>query len=238
MSLPFQVDSLDSVPETLRSHYTEQGGTFQLQIDGLPPEPSKLVEALRKERETNKAIKKLRKSPEEISTLLAEREAAPAQLDAILDQHSRAWAGKIAALEAELRQSHAYEHDVLVNAALVAALERGRATPVAIDILPEMLAPRIVIKREADKRAVLILAADGTPMAGTGEGGAATFHDLVGEAREKYPSVFYGSGASGSGTTQKGQRPASPKTLSRSAFEDLGPAERAAKIKAGFTIHD
>jgi hypothetical protein len=83
MALPLLVDSLDSVPENLRSEYTEENGKYRLSIDGYE-DPKNLKSALEKERqaarEAAKAKAELERKfegfdPEEYQTLKKEREA-------------------------------------------------------------------------------------------------------------------------------------------------------------------
>lgn len=66
MALPLHTDTLESVPEPFRSEYSEADGKFHLNVDGLDG----LKSALHKERDTNKAIKQLGKTIEEIVAAL------------------------------------------------------------------------------------------------------------------------------------------------------------------------
>lgn len=54
MALPFEVDTLDSIPETVRDQYVEsEGGKFRLDLDGYE-DPAGLKSALEKERSEKK----------------------------------------------------------------------------------------------------------------------------------------------------------------------------------------
>jgi len=54
MALPFEVDSLDNIPETVRDQYVEaEGGKFRLDLDGYE-DPTGLKSALEKERSEKK----------------------------------------------------------------------------------------------------------------------------------------------------------------------------------------
>lgn len=107
MALAFIVDSLDSVPEGMRSEYTAHEGKFRLAVDGLE-DTSGLKSALKKERdaaakatktanELDAKVKRweaLGKSEDEITAMVtaaaaAETEAAKksGNFDALLKQH-------------------------------------------------------------------------------------------------------------------------------------------------------
>jgi hypothetical protein len=213
MALKFAVDSLDDVSEAHRDLYTEKDGKFVLSVDGLE-DNSGLKKALETERETRKKYEKQIKSwertgktPDEIAELLASAEEAERQkhekegnFDALLKQHQGKWDKERSDLAAELEAAKASERGAIVNTSLMAALTKAGATEEGIDLLPDRLSSRIKFDRDGDKRVINIVAADGvTPLAGSSKDGTATFDDLVKEAVDKYPSLFKGSGAGGSG---------------------------------------
>ena len=82
MPLQLTVDTLDAVPENLRSLYSEADGKFRLAVDGLE-DTAGLKSALQKEREAARTAEKqakawmaLGKTPEEIAALVdAQRKA-------------------------------------------------------------------------------------------------------------------------------------------------------------------
>ena len=82
MPLQLTVDTLDAVPENLRSLYSEADGKFRLAVDGLE-DTAGLKSALQKEREAARTAEKqskawmaLGKTPEEIAALIdAQRKA-------------------------------------------------------------------------------------------------------------------------------------------------------------------
>lgn len=213
MALKLIVDSLDGIPEALHGEYTEKDGKFVLAVDGIE-DTSGLKSALDKERKTAKELEKkvkrwesLGKTDEEIAALLASHEEAERKrLEAegdhgkILKQHQDKWAKEKADLESELNAARSSERNAIIGNSVMSALTKAGATEEGVDLLPDRLAGRIKYETEDGKRVLKIMQADGeTPMAGSGKDGAATFDDLVKEATDKWPSLFKGSGNTGSG---------------------------------------
>jgi len=215
MALKLIVDSLEGIPEALHGEYEADGDKFKLKVDGLDnSETDALRKALdnsrRVERELQKKVKRweaLGKTDEEIAALLADAEEAERKrLEAdgdhtkILSQHQAKWAKEKEALEAELNAARSSERGAIIGTSVMSALTKAGATEEGIDLLPDRLSGRIKYETEDGKRVLKIMQADGeTPMAGSGKDGAATFDDLVKEATDKWPSLFKGTGNSGSG---------------------------------------
>lgn len=213
MALKMILDSLDGIPEALQGEYEADGDKFKLKVDGLE-DNSGLKSALESERKARKELDKkvkrweaLGKTDEEIATLLADTEEAErkrAEADGdhakILTQHQQKWAKEKETLEAELNAARSSERSAIIGTSVMSALTKAGATEEGVDLLPDRLAGRIKYETEDGKRVLKIMQADGeTPMAGSGKDGAATFDDLVKEATDKWPSLFQGSGKSGSG---------------------------------------
>lgn len=57
MPLPFTVDSLEGIDESLHSHYVEEDGKFRLNVEGYE-EPTGLKKALQSERDNAKQLKR------------------------------------------------------------------------------------------------------------------------------------------------------------------------------------
>lgn len=216
MGLKYSVETLDDVDEQYRDLYTEKNGKYVLDAEGLPePEDnSGLKTALEREREARKkyekqikAWEKTGKSPDEIAELLAAREETERKkaeeegdFDKLLSQHRSKWEKEKDELASELEAARASERSAIINTSLMAALTKAGATEEGIDLLPDRLSNRIKFEREGTERVIKIVSGDGeTPMAGSAKDGTATFDDLAKEALEKYPSLFKGSGAGGSG---------------------------------------
>ncbi len=216
------LDNLDSVPEEFRGFYEqiadgENKGKFQLQ------DITSLKNALNYERTENKANKaiakkvkdweKLGKTPEEIAQLLSDiatKEEDDARKkgdhEAILQQKTAAWSKEKDTLTGQVDKWRGAYQNVLVETNLATELAKAGVTEEGMDLLPGRLRTRVSASlNDEDKVITRILAADGqTPMAGSGSDGAATFEDLVKEAKQKFPSLFKGSGGSGSGASQTG----------------------------------
>lgn len=213
MALKLIVDSLDGIPEALHGEYTEKDGKFVLAVDGME-DTGGLKSALAAERTRAKDLEKkvkrwenLGKTDEEIAALLAdqeriEREKAEKDGDhtKIVKQLQDKWDKERTTLTAELDAARSSERGAIIGTSVMSALTKAGATEEGIDLLPDRLAGRIKYEIEDGKRVLKIMQADGeTPMAGSGKDGAATFDDLVKEATDKWPSLFQGSGITGSG---------------------------------------
>jgi len=259
MPLALILDSIDAVPEALKTEYVknEADGKFHLAVDGLP-DVTGLKNALASERSLNKAAKdkvaaweKLGVSPEEIEErLTAERKKADdlaikaGNFDEILGKKLGAqkleYDGKLTAAEQREKSALNIAKEAIVNTSLATALTKAKASAEGLAALPKLIGDRVKIEFDDNGRAVSsIMEADGkTPMVGSGPGGLATFDDLVKETIKTFPSLFEGSGG-GSGSSQTSQRrDASGKTLTRAELDALSPADRMEKMKTGWKVID
>lgn len=245
MPLNLIVDALDNVPEALKAEYEPHDGKFRLKVEGLE-DTGGLKSALEKERKTRSDLEKkvrkweaLGKTDEEISAMLtaaeqAERDKAEKDGDhaKILKQHQDKWSKEKADLESELNAARASERSAIIGSSIMTALTKAGATEEGTDLLPDRLAGRIKFETENGVRVIKIMQADGeTPLAGSGKDGQATFDDLVKEAATKWPSLFKGSGNSGSGKQPGSGGQSGGKTISRAEFSKLDAAEKS-KIMA------
>jgi hypothetical protein len=252
MALQLVVDTLDAIPEALRSEYTEENGKYRLNVDGLE-DTSGLKSALDKERKTARELDKkvkrwesLGKTDDEIKELLAANEEAERKraegegdFNKILGQHRSKWDKEKSDLEAELTAARASERSAIIETSVLGALTKAEATAEGLDLLPDRLASRIHLETVEGKRVLKIMQADGeTPMAGSGKDGLATFDDLVKEATAKWPSLFKGSGQRGSGKEPGRGTGGEGKTIARADWEKLSATDRQAKFKDGFKITD
>lgn len=213
MALKLEVDSLDGIPDALKGEYAEKDGKFRLNVDGIE-DTTGLKSALEKERKANKEhaakIKRweaLGKSEDEIAELVASAEEIARKkaggdddVAKALKTHQTKWTKEKTDLETELNAARASERSAIVENKVMTALSKAGATEEGVDLLPDRLAGRITFETIDGKRVLKIMQADGEmPMTGTGKDGLATFDDLVKEAQTKWPSLFKGSGQSGSG---------------------------------------
>lgn len=237
MPLKLIIDSLDEVPEAVRGEYKEVDGKFRLDVDGVE-DVSGLKSALQKERDNVKNAGKLLKkwdgitrTPEEVAEILkkldeedVEAKKKAGNFEALLEQHQKKWSKEREDLQTERDAALESERAAVVSTQLTTALTKLGVTDEGVDLLPERLASRIKYELEDGKRVIKILQADGTPLAGSGKNGAATFEDLAKEAQTKWPSLFKASGTTGSGT----------RTNSTGGTGTLKRSEMSAQDKAAF----
>lgn len=248
MGLKVTVDTLDGINDAHKALYTERDGKFHLDVEGVE-DTSGLKSALDKERKARGDLEKkvkrwegLGKTDEEIQQLIADHDKAErdrAEKDGdhakILKQHQDKWTKEKSDLEAELTAARASERSAIIGSSIMAALNKAKATEEGVDLLPDRLAARIKFETVNGTRVIKIMQADGdTPMAGNGKGGEATFDDLVKEAMGKWPSLFQGSGQSGSGKPHgSGGGNGGGKTMLRADFGKLSAAEKAKLMAEG-----
>ncbi len=256
MALAAIVDSVDALPEAIRGEYTKAAdGRFHLNLEGGDALPfvAGLRTALNSERtlretheRSSKAWAKLGKTPDEIAEMLREQEEATANglkkkgdFDGILKQHTDKWAAREAALLGERDTANSAARTAIVDASVTGALSKSKATAAGLELLGERLGKRVQLEFVNGKPVHKIMQADGTtPMAGSGSDGLATYDDLVQEAVKSWPELFEATGAGGGGTPPKGGAGGTGKTIARSDFAKLSPAEQVAKIKTHSVVND
>lgn len=258
MALAAVVDTLESVPEALRTEYAEKDGKFYLAIDGVDNHHAVggLKSALANERLANKGLKDLKAkydslglSHDEIAELVSRDAAAAAEalrkkgdVEGVLKQHRDKWDKEKGELSTKADRAEAAARKAVVNSGLLGELAKVKAMldqPGATDFLTFQLGKRVDLKFDENGEAVVsVLAADGkSPMAGSGADGFATMADLAKEAIKNWPHLFEGTGTGGGGAPPKGG-PAGAKVLTRADLEKLTPADRIAKLKDGFKVVD
>lgn len=256
MPLALIVDSIDSVPEALRTEYVEKDGKFHLVVEGLPDYEGaqKRIKALNDENAKRRLAldpwEKLGKSPADIEAMVEEarvKEEEALKKSGNVDEILKTHAGKAELVRKELETRLTGERDTalsvarkaIVDTRIGAALTKAKATAAGLDLLTERLSKRVDLSLADGKENVSILDADGSPMVGNGKGGLATFDDLVKETMKNFPELFEGSGG-GSGTDSKGQRrDAVGGTMTSTEFYALDAKTRAATAaKPGFKLVD
>lgn len=247
MTLPFSVESIDTIPEAQRAFYKEVNGKFTLDVDGYE-DPIGLKSALAKEREAAKAATRqaaqwqsLGKTPEEITALLE------AQAQAERDKLTKG--GEWDKLKGQMAEQHKTElgrkderigtltkslERRLVDADATAAIAAAKGVPALL--LPHVRAQVRVIEDGGEFRAQVVDAAGNPRVNGKGEFLSIT--DLVGEMRSDdiFGRAFEATGTAGSGA--QGGSGGSGKTMKRSAFDAMRPAERAKAQQSGIVIVD
>lgn len=245
MSLKLTVDTLDDVPENLRSLYSEADGKFRLAVDGIE-DTAGLKSALQKEREAARNAEKqakawmaLGKTPEEIAALVdAQRKA---------DEDRALKGGEFDKLKAQMVEQHKTElakKDTTV-AAMRGHLERflvdAQATTAISELkgVPALLLPHVKaavkVVDDGDAFAVRVVDANGNPRV-NGKGEFLSIRDLVDEMRqnEVFGRAFEPTGATGSGAGGSGG--GSAKTMSEAAFNALSPKDRAKRMAEGIRV--
>lgn len=214
------LEKLDGVPEHFHQFY-EQAADGEHKGKYVLQDISSLKNALNYTKtERNEVKSKLKqlegystlgKSPEEIRELLEkieneqhESNKKKGDVDALLKQHQDKWGKEKETLAKDVDFWRGQYQNSHVNGNLASALAKLEATQEGLDLLPDRLKNRVQFQVEGNQVRTRIVNEDGTPMAGSGADGMATFEDLVGEARKKYPSLFKGTGGSGSGASNNG----------------------------------
>lgn len=248
MPLALIVDSIDTVPEALRTEYVKNDadGKFHLAVDGLP-DVTGLKRALESERGLNKAAKdkvaaweRLGVSPDEIEARLAdERNKAEDALkkagkfDDILakrlgDQKME-FDGKLTAAEKQRESALNVARNAVMRSDLGAALVKAKASSEGMTALPKLIGDRIRIDFDDEGNATSqIMEADGrTPMVGSGKGGLATYDDLVKAVQTEFPSLFEGMGGGGGRPSNIAGRSGSADLMKLSPVERMNAARAA-----------
>ncbi len=245
MSLKLTVDTLDDVPENLRSLYAEADGKFRLAVDGIE-DTAGLKSALQKEREAARTAEKqakawmaLGKTPEEIAALVdAQRKA---------DEEKAVKGGEFDKLKAQMvEQSEREKTDLrniikskdaaieryLIDAQATAAISEMKGIPVLL--LPHVKAAVKVVEDNGDF-VTRVVDAQGNPRVNS-KGEFLSIRDLVDEMRqnEVFGRAFEPTGATGSGAGGSGG--GSTKTMTESAFNALPPKDRAKRMAEGYRV--
>ncbi|MGF6154024.1 hypothetical protein [Pseudomonas fluorescens] len=210
MALDLIVDSLDALPEAVRSLYVADGAKFKLDVSGLE-DTSGLKSALEKERKAaregeaqSKAWKSLGKTPEEIQALI--------DAQAKIEEESALKAGefeKLRKLDLEKSQAEISRRDAekaamqksleshLIDAAAIAAIAQHKGSPELL--LPHVKSATQVINDNGQYKTVIV-DKEGNPRVNA-SGNPLSIQEFVSEMRGDaiYGRAFEASGANGSG---------------------------------------
>lgn len=158
-----------------------------------------------------------------------------------LQKREQLWAAEKLGLADELNLARASERKAIISTSITGALTKAKATTEGLELLTDRLGSRVTFETVDGERVIQVMQADGrTPMAGKGQGGVATFDDLVAEASEKYPSLFEGSGAGGGGKSARDSNAEmnSKKIMKRSEFDALRVEEQGLRIRQKWSVVD
>lgn len=239
MALKYALDTLDGVPELHRSFYTEKGGKFTLDVDGVVPK-----ERMDAFRETNVALDqqlrdltaKFKDIDPEVARTLIER-AAKERDKRLIDS------GKVEELLNERTAAMKADHDKvlkaitderdrattqlgaqLIDGAIRDAAAKARVRPTAIDDV--LLRGRAVFHLK-DGKAVPM---DGDKMIFGKSGEPMDVPEFVAGLTERAPHLFEPSTGAGAKSALGGGA-GGRKTITRTQFDALDPAAKSAAIK-------
>lgn len=248
MSLPFIVDSIDTIPEAQRGLYKETNGKFTLDVEGYE-DPTNLKSALQKEREAAKTASKqaqawaaLGKTPEEIQALVeaqaqAERDKLTkgGEWDKLKEQMTGQHKVELSKKDERIQSLTKSLERRLIDADATAAIADAKGVPALL--LPHVRASVKVIEEDGDFK-VRVVDASGNPRV-NGKGEFLSISDLVGEMRQSeiFGRAFDATGTTGGGASGGGSG-GGGKTMKRATFDALKPAQRAARMAEGYTILD
>ena len=250
---PAKVEKLDAVPERFRGIYeAAQDGSATL----LKPLADRVVigedltRAIDAERRSAKELKRelstwkaLAEKPDDIKSRIAELEAAIAekanaktQFEKLKTDMEAAHAKALAEKDQEISRRDKAVERYLVDAAATAAIAEAKGSP---KLLMPLVREHAKVTREGEDYVVRILNKDGDPR-GDGKGGYLDLKGLIAELRSSpdYAGAFQGSGTSGSGAPASTGGRAGGKTITRTAFNALSPAEQAATVRGGTRVVD
>jgi len=248
MALQFQVETLDTLPESVRPLYKEDNGKFRLDLDGYE-DPQGLKSALQKERDAAKeatrkvsAWEKLGKTPDEINALLeAHHKTETDKLgksgdwekvrQQMADQHAKELSKRDEVVQAKDKAIERY----LIDAQATAAIAEMKGA--AALLLPHVK-QNVRVMQEDGEFVTRVVDAAGNPRVDA-KGKFLTINDLVSEMRqsETYARAFDASGASGSGAGASSGA-ATAKTVTRTKWDTMSHIERSSFSRAGGKVTD
>lgn len=246
MALQLVVESLESIPENVRSLYQQDGDKFRLQIDGYE-DPAGLKSALQKERETAKSASKqaqawasLGKSPEEIQQLLEsqrkseeDKAAKNGEWDKLKVQMQEQFGSERAKLESALKAKDGAIERYLVDAQATAAISELKGVPALL--LPHVKASVKVVDDDGEY-VTRVVDANGNPRVNS-KGDFLSIKDLVSEMRQSdvFGRAFEPTGTTGGGAHTSGGANGS-RVISQAAFDALPAKERAKRMAEGYSV--
>lgn len=230
MALKYQLDSIESLDDGVKSLYVEKGGKFVLGIEGLPePEDvsglkSKVDELLAEKKEAAK-----RAAEAEEAVKKANEDAARKNGD--VEALENSWKEKLASRESEL-QSQIDAMMGSVNSMTVDNVAVKLANELAVQGSADILIPHIKSRLAAEQREgqfITVVRDSG------GKPSAASLDDLKNEFinNPAFAPVIVGSKASGGGAKGSEHGGGATKTINRSKFDDMSQAERSSYVKSG-----
>lgn len=249
----------EDAPEFLRQSLLEQDGKFVFEAE-TAVETAGLKKALDAERKAKADYEKALKGfegidPEEAKRLKAEAEQIAAdklkskgdwetrekqlkdQLAAELKKHQDQYAGELAKGEEREKLLRRSLEDHLVTAQATAAIAAAGGSTLLL--LPHVKSAVRVVE-ENGQFVARVIGEDGNPRIADVKGTPFSVANLVEELRANsaFAGAFAASNAGGSGAPSNTAGNGGNKTISRSAFNQLGEAQKAAWFKDGGAVTD
>lgn len=203
MPLRFEVESLDEVPESLKTEYVEANGRYRLALEGYE-DPVNLKSALQKEREAARKYSSLLKqyeqigaSPEEIKEKLTSQPNS-ADWDKMKAQLAKQHQNELSARDEKLHMMRGTVERYLVDAEAANAIAASKGVP---ELLLPLVKTQVRVVDDESGLQVRVVDSNGEPRINS-KGDYMTISDLVSEMRasEVYGRAFEASGNRGSGT--------------------------------------
>jgi hypothetical protein len=230
--LKYALETLDGVDESVAGFYEKGEAGYTLKVDGIPREDvsglKKKVDELLAEK---KAADAKRREAEEAARL-ADEERARKSGD--LSALEKSWQDKLARIEAE-KSAALTESQKQIQALTVGRTATDIAAEIAVPGTAKVLLPHISSRLSVDVRdgvpVVVVLDTNGKPS-------AASLEELKQELANDpaFAPLIVGSKASGGGAAGATRGGAGPKTITRTAFEQMSPMQRMEFAKAGGSV--
>jgi hypothetical protein len=239
MAIEFELDSIDTLDESLKGLYSQgENGKFRLDVQGIPETKTEDVSGLKKKVDELLAEKKAsegkRKEAEEASRKAAEEVARKSGDVGALE---KSWQEKFANTQAE-KDAEIQRLNGSLNGVLVESVASRLASEIAVQGSAGVLLPhirsRLAVDYQDGQPITRVLGLDGKPS-------AATVDELKAEfaANKAFAPIVAGTKASGGGAAGAGNGGgAAEKTMTRAAFDSLDYVGKTKALKAGTQITD
>ncbi len=240
MGLKYQLDSLDELDEATAALYKQDGDKYVLDVEGVPdPTGGEDVDGLKKKRdELQDEAKKAKKERDELRKQMEEQNREGARNNGDIEALEKSYQEKLEAKEKELEQTQQKYQGAIQDMTVNSEAQR-MAQELAVDgesanvLIPHIKQRLSVEERDGEFRTV-VLDNEGKPSASKPD-------ELKSEIAENpaFKRVVAGSKATGGGADGGGQGGgAAQKTVTRSQWDQMGHAERAALAKEGGKVTD
>ena len=250
MTLKYQTESLDGVPEAVHDLYEKSDNGYTLKVEGVVPE-AKFKEANQRAVDAAEEARRRRSTVERVTGKLG-LDSADGLDEALEELLGKAKAPKgggedqekiVAQIKAQYEGKIADQDKRFQSAMLDAASEKTKSAlqeagfPAAVaEMLAKTSKDRLTID---DAGKVRIMSGDGNPLAGSGSDGYATYGDLAKELAAAMPELLMDKGKGGGGKPPaSGTGNGGAKTVTRSQFDAMSHAERAGFSKTGGKVVD